>query len=231
MATPKLKPNATPSEFNNAIESMKAESKKPMQYTIESIFKGELVSNTRALSVLTLDNYFTNAKDGMALNGGLTDLLLAGLPLQFDSVKGFLNTLNETRDKTKYPNRFLRSDVSATCQAIDLSLAIRKAKTGELLTAWNASVETKQKVNEANAKANVMLKKNGASLKPITRTMQPSLKGLKDLVIKPKKSSAEELKNKYIKSAYALMVETKDKNLNKIVALMSSMGIEINKPE
>jgi hypothetical protein len=213
MATPKLKATT------------------PVQFTIESIVKGELVSNTRALSVLTLDNYFNNATDSMALNSGLTDLLLAGKALQFDSVKGFLNTLNETRDKTKYPNRFLRSDVSATCQAIDLSLAIRKAKTGELLTAWNASVEAKQKVNEANAKANVMLKKNGASLKPITRTMQPSLKGLKDLVITPKKSSAEELKNKYIKSAYALMVQTKDKNLNKIVALMASMGIEITKPE
>lgn len=213
MATPKLKATT------------------PVQFTIESIVKGELLSNTRALSVLTLDNYFNNATDSMALNGGLTDLLLAGLPLQFDSVKGFLNTLNETRDKVKYPNRFLRSDVSATCQAIDLSLAIRKAKSGELLTAWNASVEAKQKVNEANAKANVMLKKNGATLKPITRTMQPSLKGLKDLVIKPKKSSAEELKNKYIKSAYALMVQTKDKNLNKIVALMASMGIEISKAE
>jgi hypothetical protein len=231
MATPKLKPNATPSEFNNAIERMKTESKKPMQYTIESIFKGEIVKSTRALSVLTLDNYFNNATDSMALNSGLTDLLLAGKPLQFDSVKGFLNTLNETRDKTKYPNRFLRSDVSATCQAIDLSLAIRKAKSGELLTAWNASVEAKQKINDANVKANVMLKKNGASLKPITRTMQPSLKGLKDLVITPKKSTAEELKNKYIKSAYALMVETKDKNLNKIVALMASMGIEISKAE
>jgi hypothetical protein len=168
MATPKLKATS------------------PLQFTIESIFKGELVSNTRALSVLTLDNYFNNATDSMALNSGLTDLLLAGKALQFDSVKGFLNTLNETRDKTKFPNRFLRSDVSATCQAIDLSLAIRKAKSGELLTAWNASVEAKQKVNEANAKANVMLKKNGATLKPITRTMQPSLKGLKDLVIKPK---------------------------------------------
>ena len=213
MATPKLKATS------------------PLQYTIESIVKGEIVKSTRAMSVLTLDNYFNNATDGMALNSGLTDLLLAGKALQFDSVKSFLNTLNETRDKTKYPNRFLRSDVSATCQAIDLSLAIRKAKSGELLSAWNASVEAKQKVNEANAKANVMLKKNGATLKPITRTMQPSLKGLKDLVIKPKKSSAEELKNKYIKSAYALMVETKDKNLNKIVALMASMGIEISKAE
>lgn len=213
MATPKLKATT------------------PVQFTIESIVKGELVSNTRALSVLTLDNYFTNAKDGMALNGGLTDLLLAGLPLQFDSVKGFLNTLNETRDKTKFPNRILRSEVSATCQAIDASLAIRKAKTGELLTAWNASVEAKQKINEANAKANVMLKKNGATLKPITRTMQPSLKGLKDLVIKPKKSSADELITKYVKSAHALMVQTKDKNLNKIVALMASMGIEISKAE
>jgi|688.fasta_scaffold408870_1 hypothetical protein len=213
MATPKLKATT------------------PLQFTIESIVKGELVSNTRALSVLTLDNYFNNATDSMALNSGLTDLLLAGKALQFDSVKGFLNTLNETRDKTKYPNRFLRSDVSATCQAIDLSLAIRKAKSGELLTAWNASVEAKQKINDANVKANVMLKKNGASLKPITRTMQPSLKGLKDLVITPKKSTAEELKTKYIKSAYALMVETKDKNLNKIVALMASMGIEISKAE
>ena len=213
MATPKLKATT------------------PLQFAIESIVKGELVSNTRALSVLTLDNYFNNATDSMALNSGLTDLLLAGKALQFDSVKGFLNTLNETRDKTKYPNRFLRSDVSATCQAIDLSLAIRKAKSGELLTAWNASVEAKQKINDANVKANVMLKKNGASLKPITRTMQPSLKGLKDLVITPKKSTAEELKTKYIKSAYALMVETKDKNLNKIVALMASMGIEISKAE
>jgi hypothetical protein len=213
MATPKLKATS------------------PLQFTIESIVKGELVSNTRALSVLTLDNYFNNAKDNMAVNNGLTDLLLAGKPLQFDSVKGFLNTLNETRDKTKFPNRILRADVSATCQTIDASIAIRKAKSGELLTAWNASVEAKQKINEANAKANVMLKKNGASLKPITRTMQPSLKGLKDLVITPKKSTAEELKTKYIKSAYALMVETKDKNLNKIVALMASMGIEINKPE
>lgn len=213
MATPKLKATS------------------PLQFTIESIVKGELVSNTRAISVLTLDNYFNNATDSMALNSGLTDLLLAGKALQFDSVKGFLNTLNETRDKTKYPNRFLRSDVSATCQAIDLSLAIRKAKSGELLTAWNASVEAKQKVNEANAKANVMLKKNGATLKPITRTMQPSLKGLKDLVIKPKKSSTEELITKYVKSAHALMVETKDKNLNKIVALMASMGIEISKAE
>ena len=213
MATPKLKATT------------------PVQYTIESIFKGEIVKSTRALSVLTLDNYFNNATDSMALNSGLTDLLLAGKALQFDSVKGFLNTLNETRDKTKYPNRFLRSDVSATCQAIDLSLAIRKAKSGELLTAWNASVEAKQKVNEANAKANVMLKKNGASLKPIMRTMSPSLKGLKDLVITPKKSSADELITKYIKSAYALMVETKDNDLDKMVALMSSMGIEINKPE
>ena len=213
MATPKLKAST------------------PVQFTIESIVKGELVSNTRALSVLTLDNYFNNATDSMALNSGLTDLLLAGKALQFDSVKSFLNTLNETRDKVKYPNRFLRSDVSATCQAIDLSLAIRKAKTGELLTAWNASVEAKQKVNEANAKANVMLKKNGATLKPITRTMQPSLKGLKDLVIKPKKSSADELITKYVKSAHALMVQTKDKNLNKIVALMASMGIEISKAE
>jgi hypothetical protein len=102
--------------------------------TIESIVKGELVKNTREMSVLTLDSYFANAKDSMALNNGLTDLLLAGKPLQFDSVKGFLNTLNETRDKVKYPNRFLRSDVSATCQAIDLSLAIRKAKSGELLS-------------------------------------------------------------------------------------------------
>ena len=183
------------------------------------------------MSVLTLDNYFNNAKDSMTLNNGLTDLLLAGKPLQFDSVKGFLNTLNETRDKIKYPARILRSHVSATCQAIDLSIAIRKAKTGELLTAWNASIEAKQKINDANAKDNILLAKNGATLKPITRTMSPSLKGLKDLVIKPKKSSTDELITKYVKSAYALMVETKDKNLNKMVALMSSMGIEINKPE
>jgi hypothetical protein len=158
-------------------------------------------------------------------------LLLAGKPLQFDSVKGFLNTLNETRDKVKYPNRFLRSDVSATCQAIDLSLAIRKAKSGELLTAWNASIEAKQKINDANAKDNILLAKNGATLKPIMRTMSPSLKGLKDLVIKPKKSSEAELIAKYIKSAYALMVATKDSDIDKMVALMSSMGIEINKPE
>lgn len=209
----------------------KTPSKASSLFTIESIVKGEIVKNTREMSVLTLDNYFNNAKDSMALNNGLTDLLLAGKPLQFDSVKGFLNTLNETRDKTKYPTRFLRSDVSATCQAIDLSLAIRKAKSGELLTAWNASIEAKQKINEANAKANILLAKNGAALKPITRTMSPSLKGLKDLVIKPKKSSADELITKYVKSAYALMVETKDKNLNKMVALMSSMGIELNKPE
>jgi hypothetical protein len=213
MATPKLKATS------------------PLQYTIESIFKGEIVKSTRALSVLTLDNYFNNATDSMALNNGLTDLLLAGKALQFDSVKGFLNTLNETRDKVKYPNRFLRSDVSATCQAIDLSLAIRKAKTGELLTAWNASIEAKQKINDANVKDNILLAKNGATLKPITRTMSPSLKGLKDLVIKPKKSTEAELIVKYIKSAYALMVSTKDNDLDKMVALMSSMGIELIKPE
>lgn len=201
------------------------------QITIESIVKGELSTNTRDINILTLDSYFNNAKDSMALNNGLTDLLLTGKPLQFDSVKGFLNTLNETRDKVKYPNRFLRSDVSATCQAIDLSLAIRKAKSGELLTAWNASIEAKQKINDANAKANILLAKNGATLKPITRTMSPSLKGLKDLVIKPKKSSEAELITKYIKSAYALMVATKDNDLDKMVALMSSMGIEITKPE
>jgi hypothetical protein len=209
----------------------KTPNKAPTLFTIESIFKGELVSNTREMSVLTLDNYFNNAKDSLSLNNGLTDLLLAGKSLQFDSVKGFLNTLNETRDKIKYPNRFLRSEVSATCQAIDLSLAIRKAKSGELLTAWNASVEAKQKVNEANAKANILLSKNGATLKPITRTMQPSLKGLKDLVIKPKKSTEAELITKYIKSAYALMVITKDSDLDKMVALMSSMSIEISKSE
>lgn len=204
---------------------------KVLTYTIESIVKGELVKNTREMSVLTLDNYFNNAKDSMTLNNGLTDLLLAGKPLQFDSVKGFLNTLNETRDKIKYPARILRSHVSATCQAIDLSIAIRKAKSGELLTAWNANIEAKQKINDANAKANILLAKNGATLKPITRTMSPSLKGLKDLVIKPKKSTEAELIAKYIKSAYALMVATKDTDLDKMVALMSSMGIEINKPE
>ena len=209
----------------------KAPSKASPLFTIESIVKGEIVKDTREMSVLSLDNYFNNAKDSMTLNNGLTDLLLAGKPLQFDSVKGFLNTLNETRDKIKYPARILRSDVSATCQAIDLSLAIRKAKSGELLTAWNASIEAKQKINDANAKANILLAKNGATLKPITRTMSPSLKGLKDLVIKPKKSSEAELITKYIKSAYALMVATKDNDLDKMVALMSSMGIEITKPE
>jgi hypothetical protein len=200
-------------------------------YTIESIVKGEIVKSVREMAVLTLDNYFNNAKDSMTLNNGLTDLLLAGKPLQFDSVKGFLNTLNETRDKIKYPARILRSQVSATCQAIDSSITIRKAKSGELLTAWNASIEAKQKINDANAKANILLAKNGAALKPITRTMQPSLKGLKDLVIKPKKSTEDELIAKYIKSAYALMVATKDNDLDKMVALMSSMGIEINKPK
>ena len=212
----------------------KAPSKAPskvLTYTIESIVKGELKKDTRELSVLTLDNYFNNAKDSLALNNGLTDLMLSGKPLQFDTVKGFLNTLNETRDKTIYPERIKRAEVSATCQAIDLTIAIRKAKTGELLTAWNASIEAKQKINDANAKDNILLAKNGATLKPITRTMQPSLKGLKDLVIKPKKSTEAELINKYIKSAYALMVITKDSDLDKMVALMSSMGIEIPKPE
>ena len=209
----------------------KTPSKASPLFTIESIVKGEIVKDTREMSVLTLDNYFNNATDSMTLNNGLTDLLLAGKPLQFDSVKGFLNTLNETRDKIKHPARILRSDVSATCQSIDLTIAIRKAKSGELLTAWNASIEAKQKINDANAKKNIILKKNGATELPITRTMSPSLKGLKDLVIKPKKSSEAELIVKYIKSAYALMVATKDNDLDKMVALMSSMGIELNKPE
>lgn len=204
---------------------------KSLTYTIESIVKGELKKDIRELSVLTLDSYFNNAKDSLALNNGLTDLMLSGKPLQFDTVKGFLNTLNETRDKIKYPERFKRVDVSATCQAIDLTIAIRKAKTGELLTAWNASIEAKQKINDANAKDNILLAKNGATLKPITRAMSPSLKGLKDLVIKPKKSTEAELITKYIKSAYSLMVITKDTDLDKMVALMSSMGIEIPKPE
>ena len=206
-------------------------SNKAVALTLETIVKGEIVKAPFVVTALPLDTYYATATAGATLSNALTELLLGGNNLPFESSKQFVNLLNSNRNKAIKPARYLRSEVNATCQAIDLAIKIRKNKSGELLSAWNALIETKQKENDANVKANVLLKKNGATEKKITRSMQPSLKGLADLVIPKVKSSTDELITKYIKSAYALMLDTSDNDLDKMVALMTSMGIDIPKAE